>query len=184
MESTGACVDAPVDDPQGVHSAKHCRERSGSVRCPYCAADEDRVIDSRPVEDARAIRRRRRCLACDQRFSTYERIEHAPLWVRKRSGDVQPFDARRIVDGMAKAATALDLDDHALQRAAAQVEARVRAAYAGEVPSEAIGSEVLAALRALHHVAYVRFASVYKGFTSTDDFVRELASLGESPPQT
>lgn len=154
------------------------------MRCPYCASADVRVVDSRPAEEGAAIRRRRECRHCTQRFSTYERIEHRPLSVRKRSGEVQPFDRGRVESGIRKATANLDLEDAALTRAVAQVEARVRARGEREVSSEAIGAEVLEALRDVHHVAYVRFASVYKGFTSTEDFVRELRSLGEEPPAT
>ncbi len=151
------------------------------MRCPYCAADDDRVVDSRGAEAGAAIRRRRQCRACGQRFSTYERIEQAALTVRKHSGDEEPFDQRKVLAGIEKATTNLALPEDAPRRAAAQVEARVRALGRRVVPSELIGAEVLTALRDLHQVAYVRFASVYKGFTSPEDFVRELADL-EAPP--
>jgi transcriptional repressor NrdR len=154
------------------------------MRCPYCAADNDRVVDSRGAEAGAAIRRRRQCRACGQRFSTYERIEQAALTVRKHSGAEEPFDQRKLLAGIEKATANLALPEDAPRRAAAQVEARVRALGRREVPSELIGAEVLTALRALHHVAYVRFASVYKGFTSPEDFVRELADLSyETSPE-
>lgn len=148
-----------------------------TVRCPSCAAERDRVVDSRPAEDGAAIRRRRECLACGERFSTYERVERAALAVRKRDGSVQPFDPDRILRGIRRAAANLDLPDADLTRAATRVEARVRARGARTVGTDQIGIEVLDVLRDLNHVAYVRFASVYKGFTSPDDFVRELATL-------
>ena len=147
------------------------------MRCPYCAADDDRVVDSRGADGGVAIRRRRQCRACGQRFSTYERIEQAALTVRKVSGAEEPFDQRKLLAGIEKATANLALPADAPRRAAAQVEARVRALGRREVPSELIGAEVLAALRDLHQVAYVRFASVYKGFTSPQDFMRELADL-------
>jgi transcriptional repressor NrdR len=152
------------------------------VRCPYCSADDDRVIDSRAAEDGTAIRRRRECRACAQRFSTYERAEQNPLAVRKRDGTVEPFDRSKITAGVAKATKNLQVDTDAERRCVARVEARMRALGRREVPSEAIGAEVLAALRDLHQVAYLRFASVYKGFTSPEDFRRELESLGD--PET
>lgn len=153
------------------------------MRCPYCGADDDKVIDSRPAEGGEAIRRRRQCLRCEQRFSTYERVERADLMVRKRSGRTQPFDPERIAEGMRRAAANLDIDPERVTLAVAQVEARVRALNQREVGSDQIGQQVLEALRDLHHVAYVRFASVYKGFTSTEDFVKELRELGEEPPR-
>lgn len=147
------------------------------MRCPYCSADQDRVVDSRPAEGGAAIRRRRACLACGQRFSTYERSEQVALAVRKRSGLVEPFDRDKIAAGIEKATKNLPVEPEAVHRAVAVVEARVRGLGRREVPSELVGSEVLAALRQLDPVAYVRFASVYKGFTTTADFTRELASL-------
>jgi transcriptional repressor NrdR len=147
------------------------------MRCPFCGIDDDRVVDSRPVDDGAAIRRRRECRACAQRFSTYERPEQATLMVRKHSGAEEPFDRRKLLAGIEKATANLSLPPDAALRAAVQVEARIRGLGRREVPSERIGAEVLTALRDLHQVAYVRFASVYKGFTSPEDFVRELAGL-------
>jgi transcriptional repressor NrdR len=154
------------------------------VRCPYCTADDDRVVDSRAAEDGGAIRRRRECLACGQRFSTYERAEHAALMVRKRNGLVEPFDRTKVRSGIEKATKNLTVEVDDVRRAGARVEAQLRGLGRREIPSEAVGAEVLAALRDLDHVAYMRFASVYKGFTSPDDFRRELASLEkEAPPK-
>lgn len=147
------------------------------MRCPYCDTDRDRVIDSRPAENEAAVRRRRECSGCGQRFSTYERTEQALVAVRKRSGELEPFDRAKIMAGMDKATKNLPLEADAVRRASAAIEARVRSLGRREVPSELIGAEVLAALRNLDAVAYVRFASVYKGFTSPQDFARELANL-------
>lgn len=152
------------------------------VRCPYCNADDDRVVDSRSAEDGAAIRRRRQCNGCDQRFSTYERAEQAPVLVRKRGGETEPFSRDKVRDGMEKATKNLPVADDAVAGAAAGVEARIRSLGRREVASDIVGAEVLAALRELDHVAYMRFASVYKGFTSPDDFVRELASLEKDAP--
>jgi transcriptional repressor NrdR len=154
------------------------------VRCPYCTADNDRVVDSRAAEDGGAIRRRRECRACGQRFSTYERAEHPALIVRKRNGVLEPFDRAKVLAGIEKATKNLAVSAEDVRRASARVEAGLRGLGRREVPSEAVGAEVLAALRDLDHVAYMRFASVYKGFTSPDDFRRELASLEkEAPPK-
>ena len=147
------------------------------MRCPYCASGRDKVVDSRPAEEGRAIRRRRECTACGQRYSTYERVEHAPLVVRKRSGAAQPFDAVRLHAGMQKATANLDIDPAEVTIAAARVEAQIRAMGLGEIGTDVIGGHVLEALRQLHPVAYVRFASVHKVFTSPDDFARELEAL-------
>ncbi len=152
------------------------------MRCPYCASDEDRVVDSRPAEGGAAVRRRRECRGCGQRFSTYERTEQALVVVRKRSGELEPFTRDKIVAGMEKATKNLPLAPETVRRAGAAIEARVRSLGRREVPSEVIGAEVLAALRELDDVAYVRFASVYKGFTSSQDFARELANLQHREP--
>ncbi|HSK90024.1 MAG TPA: transcriptional regulator NrdR [Euzebyales bacterium] len=147
------------------------------MRCPYCAADDDRVIDSRPVDDQQAIRRRRECRACHQRFTTFERAAHEPLSVRKRDGSMEPFRRDKLHLGMARALTNLGLDSETLRTSAAQVEAQIRRSGRRVVATEEIGHTVLDVLREIHQVAYVRFASVYKGFTSPEDFARELAEL-------
>jgi transcriptional repressor NrdR len=152
------------------------------VRCPYCQADDDRVVDSRAAEAGAAIRRRRECRACGQRFSTYERIEQAAVLIRKRSGIAEPFDVAKVRAGIEKATKNLPVSDQAVDEAVAAVDHRVRAAGKREIPSKDVGAEVLAALRELDHVAYMRFASVYKGFTSPDDFARELATLEKDTP--
>ena len=140
------------------------------------------MIDSRATEAGEAVRRRRACNGCGERFSTYERVEPAPLRVRKRSGRLEPFDRDKVAAGMARATTNLPLDPRAVPRAVARVEGRLRERGRREVDSGVVGAEVLAALRDLHEVAYVRFASVYKGFTSPDDFHRELATLEKAAP--
>ena len=147
------------------------------MRCPYCAADDDRVIDSRPVDDQQAIRRRRECRACHQRFTTFERPTHEALSVRKRDGTIEPFRRDKLHLGMARALANLDLDGDTLHTSAARVEAMIRQSGSRMTTSEDIGRAVLEVLREVHHVAYVRFASVYKGFTSPEDFARELAEL-------
>ena len=153
------------------------------MRCPGCGLDDDHVVDSRPQPGGEAVRRRRECLACGERFTTYERIERAPLHVRKRSGAVVPFSSDRVLDGMARAAQDR-IEPALLARAAADVERQVRALGAREVSSEQIGLLVLARLRQLDDVSYVRFASVYKDFQSPEDFAEELSELRkELPPK-
>jgi transcriptional repressor NrdR len=147
------------------------------VRCPYCATDDDRVIDSRPAEDGASIRRRRECRACQQRFTTFERAAHEPLTVRKRDGALEPFRRDKLHLGMARAMANLDLDGDTVWTSAARVEAQLRRSGERIVGSDDIGRAVLAVLRDIHQVAYVRFASVYKGFTTPEDFARELAAL-------
>ncbi len=150
------------------------------MRCPVCAADDDRVVDSRPADDATTIRRRRECGACGRRFTTFERIEQPPLLVRKRSGSVSPFRRDNVLEGMSRAAkNRVPMED--LRHAAVEVEARLRR-DGDEVTSEQVGLAVLGELRGLDPVAYVRFASVYKNFQGPEDFESELSELRKDAP--
>ena len=149
------------------------------MRCPYCRADDDKVVDSRLAEDGSAVRRRRECLACGRRFSTLERALDVSLVVRKRSGEVEPFDHDKLVAGIARAAIGR-LDGDALDAIASEIAESLRGRGA-EIGSEEIGVAVLERLRTLDPIAYLRFASVYKGFEDLDDFERavdELRDLG------
>ncbi|MEY3020329.1 MAG: hypothetical protein RLZZ272_1313 [Actinomycetota bacterium] len=151
------------------------------MRCPTCRVDDDRVVDSRPTPDGGAIRRRRECLGCGLRYTTYERIELPELLVRKRSGRLVPFDQARVRDGMARAGSGRIPEDE-LDAAAIAIERALREQGGREVSSERVGLAVLARLRELDEVAYVRFASVYKGFEGAEDFERELSSLRKDAP--
>jgi len=151
------------------------------VRCPGCGEDHDRVVDSRPVPAGDAIRRRRECGACRRRFTTFERIELPDLLIRKRSGVVTPFDREKVLDGMARAAKGR-VAPAPLEDAAAGVERALRATGAREISSEQVGLQVLAHLRELDPVAYVRFASVYKNFQGPEDFEQELSTLRKDAP--
>lgn len=147
-----------------------------NVRCPYCAADDDRVVDSRLAEDGVAIRRRRECSACNRRYTTFERVEEAILFVVKRSGDREPFDASKILDGARKACKNRPVNEELLEAIVLSIEESMRLQNR-DVTSEEIGMATLEALRDVDDVAYVRFASVYKGFEDTDDFEREIGML-------
>jgi transcriptional repressor NrdR len=149
------------------------------VRCPTCSADDDKVVDSRAADDGAAIRRRRECIACGHRFTTFERVEEVPLVVRKGDGTLQPFDAAKVAAGVRLAATGRPIGPAAVDELAASVEEELRLA-GPEVASERIGIEVLERLRALDQVAALRFASVYKGFDDAADFERELTLLTKS----
>ena len=137
---------------------------------------EDRVIDSRAAEDGAAIRRRRECLTCGQRFTTYERLEEVVFAVVKRSGLREPFDRSKVIAGMQAAGKNRPLSQVALQQIAAEIEESLRL-EGPEVATEQVGLAVLDALRGRDHVAYLRFASVYKGFTDAGDFQREAGLL-------
>ena len=147
------------------------------MRCPACSSPDDRVIDSRTSDDGGTIRRRRECAECGRRFTTYERIEEVPVVVVKRSGEREPFDRVKIVVGLRAAAKSRPLSDDQLEGIAADIEDQLRLAGSGDVPSERVGVLVLDHLRELDHVAYMRFASVYKGFDDAADFEREITLL-------
>jgi len=146
-----------------------------SVRCPYCRTNDDKVVDSRAGDDGSAIRRRRECLACGRRYTTFERVEDLPLMVRKRSGTLEPFDRAKLRSGIERAATGR-IDDSAVSAVTDQIEEDLRS-VGPEVPSDQVGVAVLEYLRSLDDVAYLRFASVYKGFEGIEDFQREVVEL-------
>jgi transcriptional repressor NrdR len=149
------------------------------VRCPACSSLDDKVVDSRLADDGAAIRRRRECLECGRRFTTFERLEEAPLTVLKRSGQRQPFRRAKLVAGMQSAAKNRPVTVAQLEELGAELEETMRT-RGREVTSEEIGLAVLERLRRLDEVAYLRFASVYKGFTDVGDFEREAGLLSKS----
>jgi transcriptional repressor NrdR len=146
------------------------------VRCPYCQADDDKVVDSRPADDGASVRRRRECVACGRRFSTHERVVELPLMVVKRSGVKEPFERAKLLGGIERAVAGSAVPDAAVVGLAAEIEEEARAA-GPEVTSERLGVAVLERLRVLDEVSYVRFASVYKGFEGMADFEREFVEL-------
>lgn len=156
------------------------RPRAGAsvagVRCPACSGFDDKVVDSRTADEGSAIRRRRECLACGHRFTTFERLEEQPVVVLKRSGDRMPFDAARVEAGIAAAAKGRPVSSTQLEALVREIEEEVRL-EGGEVSTERIGRIVLDRLRVLDEVTYLRFASVYKGFDDAADFERELQAL-------
>ena len=151
------------------------------MRCPSCTSVDDKVVDSRLADDGVAIRRRRECLECGRRFTTFERIEDVGLVVVKRSGVRQPFRREKIVAGVRAAAKNRPVGPEQFDSLAAEVEESLRF-EGGEVTSARVGAAVLERLRALDEVAYVRFASVYKGFDDPSDFEREIGLLTKVEP--
>ena len=151
------------------------------MQCPTCGIDHDRVVDSRPADGGVAVRRRRECRSCGTRFTTFERVEVPGVLVRKRSGAPSPFSRQKVLDGMVRAAKGR-VPEEALERAAQQVDADIRALGEPEVTSEQVGLQVLTRLRDLDPVAYVRFASVYKDFQGPEDFEKELVHLRKDAP--
>jgi transcriptional repressor NrdR len=144
--------------------------------CPYCRHPDSRVVDSREADEGAAIRRRRACPECGRRFTT---VEAAVLSVVKRSGVTEPFSREKVVRGVARACQGRHVDNDALNKLAQQVEDAVRAKGAPEIPSHEVGLAILGPLRDLDEVAYLRFASVYRSFSSAEDFEREITELRE-----
>ncbi len=151
------------------------------MRCPYCRSADSRVVDSRETSDGDAIRRRRSCPQCGRRFTT---VEETSLAVVKRSGVTEPFSRAKVVSGVRKACQGRPVDEDALAQLAQQVEEAIRASGAAEVPAHEVGLAILAPLRELDEVAYLRFASVYRSFSSVADFEREIAELKERQSTT
>jgi transcriptional repressor NrdR len=148
------------------------------MRCPWCSADEDRVVDSRPADGGASIRRRRECTSCRRRFTTYERVEVVGVAVVKRDGSHEPFDRDKLASGLRKALTNRPVTPPAIEALLDRIEGRLRR-KGPSVTSQQIGVEVLSALRKADEVAYLRFASVYKDFQEVTDFERELGLLLE-----
>jgi len=147
------------------------------VRCPFCRHNDSRVIDSRTADDGAAIRRRRSCPECGKRFTTQETVI---LMVGKRSGVTEPFTRDKIVRGVRRACQGRPVSEDQLANLAQQVEDVIRARGSAEIPSHEVGLAILGPLRELDEVAYLRFASVYRGFESLADFEDEIASLRDA----
>lgn len=146
------------------------------MKCPFCRNGETKVVDSRGSDEF-VIRRRRQCLECDRRFTTYEKIEESPIKVIKKDGTRMPFDRERIRAGIEKACYKRPVSPDQVERLINDVEMDVQAHFDREVPSRYIGEKVIAALRQLDQVAYVRFASVYRAFQDVNDFVEEVQPM-------
>ncbi len=147
------------------------------MRCPKCGELEDKVIDSRAAKDGRSIRRRRECIACDFRYTTYEEIERADIRVLKRDERSEPFDRHKILNGMLKACEKRKITRETLEAAAAEIIHELETGYEREIPSAILGAKVMEKLHALDEVAYVRYASVYRHFQDIGEFINEIQSL-------
>lgn len=142
--------------------------------CPYCRHNDSRVLDSRVADEGQAIRRRRQCPACERRFTTLEQMQ---LVVVKRSGVVEPFSREKVISGVRKACKGRPVSEADLARLGQQVEESVRAGGQAEIPADEVGLAILGPLRTLDAVAYLRFASVYKHYSSVEDFEAEIHDL-------
>lgn len=147
------------------------------MRCPFCRVDNDRVIDSRAGDDGTSIRRRRECLDCRKRFTTYERVERQMLSVVKKGGDREPFEREKIKRGLAKACWKRPITEEQIEVAVSALESELYGSYETEIPSRVLGERVMEMLRGLDQVAFVRFASVYREFKDIRDFVEELEPI-------
>ena len=147
------------------------------MRCPYCSYSESKVIDSRPAEEGTTIRRRRECLSCGKRFTTYEIMERLPLLVIKRDGSRQSFDRVKVINGMVKACEKRPVPVDQIERVADEIEQELQSSLERELSSEQIGEMIMDRLRDMDQVAYVRFASVYRQFKDINTFLDELNKL-------
>jgi transcriptional repressor NrdR len=147
------------------------------MKCPFCGHDEAKVIDSRVSESQDAIRRRRECLECSQRFTTYERVEEMPLMVIKKDGRREPFDRSKLMRGLVAATVKRNVTPEQLATLISDVEAELHNSFRYEISAKQLGDLVLRRLKTLDKVAYVRFASVYKEFQDLDEFTSELKGL-------
>ena len=147
------------------------------MRCPYCRHPESKVIDSRPADDGASIRRRRECLNCQRRFTTYETMESLPLVVIKKDGTRESFDRTKILNGMIRACEKRQVSIAKLEKETLEIEQQLQNSMDREVSSTLIGELVMEKLKAIDEVAYVRFASVYRHFKDIDTFMSELNKL-------
>ena len=147
------------------------------MKCRYCQSTDSKVVDSRPTEDGTAIRRRRECISCGRRFTTYEKIEELPIMVIKKDGRRQPFDSEKILSGIRKACEKRPVPSAEMDKLVDSVEREVFNSLEQEVKSDSIGEMVMVRLKDLDEVAYVRFASVYREFKDINTFMAELKEL-------
>src|ERR1700735_526473 len=171
-------VGNPSLTPQNSVCYKHVTTiRSGFMRCPKCGNQDDKVIDSRASREGSTIRRRRECLQCGHRFTTYEEIEHEGLMVVKRDGRREEFSKEKLISGLKKACQKRPISPKVIEELVEKIVDEISDKYEREVPGMAIGERVMEGLREIDKVAYVRFASVYRRFEEATEFVREVKNL-------
>jgi transcriptional repressor NrdR len=152
------------------------------MKCPYCSEIENKVIDSRLSKDASVIRRRRECLTCSRRFTTYEHIEEIPIMIIKKDGRRELFNRDKVRSGMLKACEKRNISMNSIEEFIDDMERDLREAEEKEIPAAVVGEKIMAKLHELDGVAYVRFASVYREFKDVNDFVSELKKLLSTDP--
>ena len=150
------------------------------MKCPFCGDQESKVVDSRPAEDGNSIRRRRECIACQRRFTTYETVESLPIIVVKRDGTRQAFDRNKILNSMVRAFDKRQVDVADLDRITTEIEQTIQNTLEREVSTDKLGEMVMARLKPLDEVAYIRFASVYRRFQDVGGFIQEINQFLET----
>lgn len=148
-----------------------------SIKCAFCDYEESKVVDTRSAEDGHAVRRRRECMKCGKRFTTFEKIETRPVMIRKKDGHLEPFDTEKLRAGLMKACEKRPTAQAQVDRVVGEIEKEILNLLEPVVPSQKVGELVMRALKELDEVAYVRFASVYRQFTDINTFMQELADL-------
>ena len=149
------------------------------MKCPFCSEDTDKVIDSRSAKNGQSIRRRRECQNCNRRFTTYEYIEMTPVYIKKKDGRLEKFDRNKIKKGIMKALEKRPVDHEKIDEILNGIEEKIRRGGSEEIESKIIGEYVMDALKEVDHVAYIRFASVYRSFTDISSFQEEVRNLIE-----
>jgi transcriptional repressor NrdR len=153
------------------------------VRCPFCHHTDDRVVDSRTSREGRAVRRRRECLRCQRRFTTYEYIEERPLQVLKRDGEREPYDRRKLLRSIQIATAKRPVSNTDVDAVVEEIERELDRRESGEVTTREVGEMVMERLKSRDHIAYVRFASVYRDFQDPEEFLQEFRELAERRAQ-
>ena len=149
------------------------------MRCPYCGYKESKVVDSRPAEEGSSIRRRRECLQCEKRFTTYETVESLPMVVIKKDGSRQSFDRSKILQGIQRSCEKRPVSVADMERMASEIEQEIQNSLEREVSTDRIGEMVMARIKPLDEVAYIRFASVYRRFQDVNSFIHEINTFLE-----
>ena len=150
------------------------------MKCPYCQVEEDKVVDSRGSRNGKAIRRRRECLGCGRRYTTYEYVEMAPFIIVKSAGQREPYERQKILDGLKMACTKRPISAEAIEQMADNIENQLQTMADGEISSKQIGELAMRQLYQVDEVAYIRFASVYRKFTEVTDFLAEIKALQQT----
>ena len=147
------------------------------MKCPFCGSVDSKVVDSRPTEDGERIRRRRECLNCSKRFTTFEIVETTPVMVKKKDGSIQAYNRNKLLNGMIKSCEKRPVSTFDLEKAADNIEYKIANSLQTEISSSDLGEMVMDELKSLDEVAYIRFASVYREFRDIDSFIKELSDL-------